>query len=103
VTRDALRQLPFTSKGGRVGRKVLIRTDAAGGTHEFVDWLHARKLSYSLRFTLPEGAVDRSPQLTTVAEFWNPAHRSRLGERGALDIAGVIAVEVDNSTVPHTG
>jgi len=31
-------QLPFTAKGGRVGHKVLIRTDAAGGTHEFTDW-----------------------------------------------------------------
>jgi hypothetical protein len=38
VTRDALRQLPFTARGGRVGRKVLIRTDAAGATHEFLNW-----------------------------------------------------------------
>jgi hypothetical protein len=29
VTREALRQLPFTAKGGRVRHKVLIRTDAA--------------------------------------------------------------------------
>jgi hypothetical protein len=54
VAREALRQLPFTAKGGRVGRKVLVRADAAGGTHEFVDWLHTRKLGYSLGFTLPE-------------------------------------------------
>ena len=49
VTRNALRQLPFTAKGGRVGRKVLIRTDSAGGTHEFVQWLHARKLGVLAR------------------------------------------------------
>ena len=35
VIRDALRQLPFPTQG-RVGRKVLIRTDAAGCTHEVV-------------------------------------------------------------------
>jgi len=29
VTKDALRQLPFHRRGGRVGRKVLIRTDGA--------------------------------------------------------------------------
>ncbi len=30
VIRDALAQLPCTARGGRVGRKVLIRTDGAG-------------------------------------------------------------------------
>lgn len=59
VARDALRQLPFTARGGRVGRKVLIRTDSAGTTHEFLDWLHARRLSYSVGFTLPDDAVER--------------------------------------------
>jgi hypothetical protein len=59
VAREALRQLPFTAKGGRVGRKVPIRADAGGGTHGFVDWLHARKLGYSLGFTLPDDAVGR--------------------------------------------
>lgn len=37
VTRNALRQLPFTAKAGGSGGRCLIRTDAAGGTHEFVD------------------------------------------------------------------
>lgn len=54
-----MRQLPFNAKGGRVGRKVLVRTDAAGATHDFLDWLHARKLGYSLGFTLPDDAVAR--------------------------------------------
>jgi DDE family transposase len=72
VTRDALRQLPFTAKGGRIGRKVLIRTDAAGGTHEFVNWLHARKLAYSLGFTLPEDAVERLAGIPAGA--WTPAY-----------------------------
>ena len=58
VIRDALRQLPFPTSG-RVGRKVLIRTDAAGCTHQVVDWLTARRLSYSLGFTLTPDMVTR--------------------------------------------
>lgn len=72
VTRDALRQLPFIARGGRVGRKVLIRTDAAGATHEFLDWLVARKLAYSLGFTLPEDAVERLARIPRTA--WTPAY-----------------------------
>jgi hypothetical protein len=72
VTRDALRQLPFTAQGGRVGRKVLIRTDSAGGTHEFVEWPHARKLGYSLGFTLPDDAVERLARIPAPA--WTPAY-----------------------------
>jgi hypothetical protein len=72
VTRDALRQLPFTAKGGRTGPKVLIRTDAAGGTHEFLDWLVTRKLSYSLGFTLPEDAVARLARIPATA--WTSAY-----------------------------
>jgi hypothetical protein len=95
VTRDALRQLPFTAKGGRIGRKVLIRTDAAGGTHEFVDWLHARKLSYSLGFTLPEDAVARLAHIPATA--WTPAYDDERTPRdgawvaeatGVLDLSG---------------
>ena len=95
VTRDALRQLPFTAHGGRVGRKVLIRTDAAGGTHEFVDWLTARKLSYSLGFTLPEDTVARLARIPATA--WTPAYDDERTPRdgawvaeatGVLDLSG---------------
>lgn len=67
VTRNALRQLPFTAQGGLIGRKVLVRTDAAGGTHEFVEWPHARKLGYSLGFTLPDDAVERLARIPAQA------------------------------------
>ena len=95
VTRDALRQLPFTTKGGRVGRKVLIRTDAAGGTHDFVDWLQARKLGFSLGFTLPDDAVERIARLPKQA--WTPAYDDERAPRegawvaeatGVLDLSG---------------
>jgi Transposase DDE domain group 1 len=72
VTREALRQLPFTARGGRVGRKVLIRTDSAGGTHDFLEWLHARKLGYSVGFTLPDDAVERLARIP--AKAWTPAY-----------------------------
>lgn len=58
VLRDALRQLPGHRPGTRPGRKVLIRSDAAGCTHELLDWLVARRLSYSVGFTLPDTIAD---------------------------------------------
>ena len=95
VARDALRQLPFTARGGRIGRKVLIRTDAGGGTHEFVNWLHARKLGYSLGFGLPDDAVARLAQIP--AGVWTPAYDDERTPRdgawvaeatGVLDLSG---------------
>ena len=59
VVRDALRQLPGHRPGSRPGRKVLVRTDGAGATHAFVEWLTGQRLSYSLGFTLP----DTTPEL----------------------------------------
>lgn len=95
VARDALRQLPFTGRGGRIGRKVLIRADAGGGTHEFVNWLHARKLGYSLGFGLPDDAVARLAQIP--AAVWTPAYDDEQVPRdgawvaeatGVLDLTG---------------
>jgi len=59
VTKDALRQLPFTRRGSRIGRKVLIRADSGGGTHEFLGWLHSQGLSYSVGFGLSQDIVDK--------------------------------------------
>ena len=52
VTKAALRQLPSTDPGRRPGKKILIRTDGAGGTHEFLNWLTTQRLAYSVGFTL---------------------------------------------------
>jgi len=54
VIRQALAQLP----GQRHGRKVLIRTDGAGGTKQLIEWLTSRRLSYSVGFTLPSNTPD---------------------------------------------
>ena len=71
VLASALEQLPF-GVGYRVGKKVLVRTDAAGATHEFLDYLTARRLSYSLGFALSEvmaTAIDAIPD-----HAWTPAY-----------------------------
>ncbi|MGH3626670.1 MAG: IS1380 family transposase, partial [Sciscionella sp.] len=54
VVKAALAQLPAHRSGTRPGRKILVRTDGAGGTHDFLDWLVSQRLSYSVGFTLPE-------------------------------------------------
>jgi len=71
VVSDALRQLP-SPVSGRFGREVLVRTDGAGGTHEFVQWLTDQGLSYSVGFGLTEtaaAAIDALP-----AEAWTAAY-----------------------------
>ncbi|MED7823260.1 IS1380 family transposase, partial [Streptomyces chiangmaiensis] len=70
TTRLALAQLPGKF---RRGRRTLIRTDSAGGTHTFLDWLTARGrwLSYSVGMTITDQihqAVLRVP-----ASAWTPA------------------------------
>jgi hypothetical protein len=71
VIREALRQLPFPTNW-RVGRKVLVRIDGAGATHDVVDYLHARRMSYSVGFTLP----DNTPELLKLIPdtAWTPAY-----------------------------
>ncbi|WP_461004158.1 transposase, partial [Streptomonospora sediminis] len=70
VAARALKQLPRTH---RRGRKTLIRTDTAGGTHAFLDWLtrRGRWLSYSVGMTITDDihtAITRIP-----ATAWSPA------------------------------
>ncbi|MFI6986730.1 IS1380 family transposase [Embleya sp. NPDC050154] len=71
VTRQALAQVP---KRHRRGRNTLIRTDSAGGTHEFLAWLSrpGRWLSYSVGFTITDrihAAILRVPKAA-----WTPAY-----------------------------
>ena len=71
VIREALRQLPFPTSG-RVGHKVLVRIDGAGASHEVVDYLVARGLSYSVGFTLPDNTADLLQLIPEAA--WTPAY-----------------------------
>lgn len=73
VLAATLAQLPWRP-GHRVGQKILVRTDAGGGTHEFLAYCHSRRLQYSVGFTLTDtmaGAVDRVPK-----HVWTPAYNS---------------------------
>jgi hypothetical protein len=70
TTRLALAQLP---KRHRRGRRTLIRTDSAGGTHDFLNWLttRGRWLSYSVGMTITD-AVHQAV-LHVPAPAWTPA------------------------------
>ncbi len=66
----ALAQLP---KKYRRGRRTLIRTDSAGGTHYFVSWLarRGRWLSYSVGMVITEQVHQHV--LKVPASAWTPA------------------------------
>ncbi|MFE7961415.1 IS1380 family transposase [Streptomyces sp. NPDC057413] len=66
----ALAQLPKTY---RRGRQTLIRTDSAGGTHDFVSWLakRGRWLSYSVGMVITE--TIHQHVLKIPASTWTPA------------------------------
>ena len=71
VTAAALEQLP-TVQGYRVGKSVLVRTDSAGGTHEFLGYLTRRRLAYSVGFGLTETIAAATDRISP--EAWTPAY-----------------------------
>ena len=85
VTRAALAQLPGHRAGTRPGRRVLIRTDAAGCTHAFLNWMVGQRLSYSVGFTLP---TDFETVLKLIPEeAWSPAYDGDGGMRDGAFVA----------------
>jgi hypothetical protein len=92
VTRLALTQLPRQAR-----RRVLIRTDSGGGTHEFLAWLSApsRRLHYSAGMTITEEM--QQAILALPERIWEAAYdaggQARPGAwvaelTGLLDLAG---------------
>ncbi|MGP5718005.1 IS1380 family transposase [Brachybacterium sp. AOP42-C2-15] len=75
VTRQALAQLPpaLRARDGRGSKKILIRTDGAGGTKGFIDWLTTQRLGYSVGFTLPAHTPDLLERIDR-ADAWTPAY-----------------------------
>jgi hypothetical protein len=69
AARLAVAQLP-----GHLRRKVLVRADSGGGTHEFLQWLTARsrRLHYSVGMTITEDI--RAAVLKVPAAAWTPAY-----------------------------
>jgi Transposase DDE domain group 1 len=92
VTKLALAQLPR-----RLRRRVLIRTDSGGGTHEFLSWLASpgRRLRYSIGLTITDDMQDAI--LALPDRIWEPAYDASGQVRpgawvaeltGLLDLAG---------------
>jgi hypothetical protein len=92
----ALAQLP---KQLRRGRQTLIRTDSAGGTHAFLDWLsrRGRWLSYSVGMTIT--AAIHQAVLKIPKKAWTPAY-----DAGGTERSGAWVTEItdmpDLSTWP---
>ncbi len=74
VLGDALRQLPGHRPGYRPGRKVLVRIDGAGATHQLLDWIVGQRLSYSVGFGLPANTENLLRLLPD--GVWQPAYDS---------------------------
>jgi hypothetical protein len=69
ATRLAVAQLPR-----HLRRRVLIRCDSGGGTHEFLDWLTSpgRRLHYSVGFTMTDEVCQAIVKIP--ARAWTPAY-----------------------------
>jgi hypothetical protein len=87
VIAAALAQLP----GGHArGKKVLIRIDGAGGTHELLAWLTRRRLSYSVGFALPGDRASIQKTLAAIpATAWEPAYDAEGQPRPGAFVAEV--------------
>jgi Transposase DDE domain group 1 len=69
ATQLALAQLPKQAR-----RRVLVRSDSGGGTHEFLAWLTrpGRRLAYSVGFTITDEA--QQAIMKVPAGAWTPAY-----------------------------
>jgi hypothetical protein len=80
----ALAQLP-----AHLRRCVLIRTDAGGGTHEFLGWLTkpGRRLQYSVGMTITADIEDAIMEVP--ARAWTPAYDSNRDVRDGAWVAEI--------------
>ena len=88
ATRAALTQIP--NLPARPGCTILIRTDSAGATHEFLNYLHKQCVSYSVGFGLDARlgeVIDRLPK-----HAWTPAYNSDGQPRPGADVAELTGV-----------
>jgi Transposase DDE domain group 1 len=97
VIKAALTQLPGHRRGRRPGRTILIRTDAAGATHELLNWLVSQRLSYSVGFTLPDSFAATLPLIPEQA--WTPAYDADAEIRDGAWVADVTGL-LDLSSWP---
>ena len=111
AVKNSIKQLP---KGWKSGRKIMIRTDSAGGTHGFLDWLteKRRNFSYSVGFTISEAVAKVLPLIPK--KGWNRAYDSDGTERDGAwvaDITGMLDLKswpagmriIARKEIPHVG
>ena len=72
ITRQALAGV-LGINASRPGRKVMIRTDGAGASREFLAFLTTRGVAYSIGWTLPWAEMGEIYQAVTTAGGWTPA------------------------------
>jgi hypothetical protein len=91
---DALKQIQQVD-AYRVGKKVLVRADAGGGTHEFLNHLTRRRMAYSVGFGLTATMATAIADIPAAA--WTPAYDTDGGIRdgawvteatGVCDLSG---------------
>lgn len=94
VSKLALAQLPRALR-----RRALVRTDAGGGTHDFLNWLTApgRRLAYSVGMTITDDIHDAV--LKVPARAWTPAYDSGRQPRDGAWVAEITGM-VDLSAWP---
>jgi len=84
VIKQALKALPGIDPS-RPGKKVLIRTDGAGGSRELLQFLHRRGLSYSIGWTLPANTPDLYRLVPE--QVWQSAYNADGQARPGADVA----------------
>jgi hypothetical protein len=94
AARLALAQLPRNLR-----RRVLIRTDSGGGTHEFLAWLTraGRRLAYSVGFTITEDVQEAILKVPACA--WTPAYDAECQVRPGAWVAEITGM-LDLSSWP---
>jgi hypothetical protein len=94
TTRLALAQLPR-----HLRRRVLVRTDSAGGTHGFLEWLTApsRRLHYSVGMTITEDM--QAAILKVPPASWTPAYDGNGQARDGAWVADITGL-LDLSSWP---
>jgi hypothetical protein len=71
VLRQAFRQLPGLPNH-RPGKRVLVRVDGAGYSHDLLNWLTGQRVQYSVGFTLPTDAATLIEKIPD--RVWTAAH-----------------------------
>lgn len=84
VVRQAFRQLPGLADQ-RPGKRVLVRADGAGCSHDLLGWLTGQRVQYSVGFTLPGDAATLIEQIPD--RVWAPAYDADRNPRDGAWVA----------------